>query len=464
MRIRSKTVSGSRLRALARGAAWPMSLMLACPTVACAETPKPSFELIRYKLPETAVSAKISMTLESCGANPMVSADLAIVGEASASATEFPLTTGQLQGAIVKRELKLTLHDTGAIATLGSSNENRLGAIVGDAIKFVAQVVGAAAGWKANSVGGGPKTTPPASICSPEAESALTRVKAIDDQLAKWRAEAVPSNPVDASAQSKAIDRLAAERAGLRVGVLQADLVEPLDLSGLSTAPADKPYVVASALTLDKQDLPWLDKDSELGGFTLTWTVSPPQGGMFPAPTQMATEVCKRRLEPPKRGEKGAIGICLPRPVYAKVQVELATASQPTDGRPAPSFKAKKVLPMPQWGVVEFLDLKGGDRDVNLSLDKFGRTSEASWTAKARAETIAAGLAGAAEQAAALAAAKSAYASANSTTARQKVEIDELTTQQSLNRLRACRDILAAGGSACPAEATIGNQSVNGGM
>jgi len=456
MRIRSKTASGSRLRALARGAAWPMSLMLACPTVACAQAPKSNFELIRYKLPETAVSAKISMTLESCGANPEVSADLAVVGEADASAAEFPLTTGQLQGAIVKRELKLTLHDTGAIATLGSSNENRLGAIVGDAIKFVAQVVGAAAGLKANAIGGGPKTTPPASICSPEAESALARVKAIDEQLAKWRAKEVPSNPVEASAQSKAIDRLAAERAGLRVGILQADLVEPLDLSGLSKAAAGEPYVVTSALTLDKQDLPWLDDHGELDGFTITWTVSPPQGGTFPAPAQMATEVCKRRLEPPKPGEKGPIGICLPRPVYAKVQVELTAASQQTEGRPASSFKARKILPMPQWGVVEFLDLKGGDRDVNLSLDKFGRTSEASWTAKARAETVAAGLAGAAEQVAA-------FAAANSKTARQKSEIDALTTQQSLNRLRACREILAAGGSACPAEATIGVQSVDGG-
>lgn len=457
MRNRSKSVPSARLRALARGAAWPMSLMLACPTVACAQTPKSNFELIRYKLPQTDVSAKISMTLESCGAVPKVSADLAVVGEAKASAAEFPLTTGQLQGAVVKRELKLTLHDTGAIATLGSSNENRLGAIVGDAIKFVAQVVGAAAGLKANSPGGGPRTAPPASICSPEAESALARVKAIDDQLAKWRAKEVPSNPADASAQSKAIDRLTAERAGLRVGVLQADLVKPLDLSGLSTAPAGEPYVVTSALALDKQDLPWLDDDSQLGGFTLTWTVSPPQGGTFPAPAQMATEVCKRRLEPSKPGGKGALGICLPRPVYAKVQVELTAASQASEGRPAPSFKARKVLPMPQWGVVEFLDLKGGDRDVNLSLDKFGRTSEASWTAKARAETVTAGLAGAAEQVAALAAAKSAYAAANSTTARQKVEIDELTTQQTLNRLRACREILATGGSACPEEATGGN-------
>ncbi|HJV42572.1 hypothetical protein [Caulobacter sp.] len=455
---RSKSGSGSRLRALARGAAWPMTLMLACPTAACVHAP--NFELIRYKLPETAVSAKISLTLKSCADDPSVDAEMAVVGEAAGSNAEFPLTTRQLKSSIIKRQLKLTLHDTGAIATLGSSNENRLGAIVGDAIKFAAQVVGAAAGV-------GPAFTPsrgdePAAqklpACSPEAMDALRRIEKIDARLKEWRDKAIPADPAAASAQNKAIDRLLTERSTLRAGILHADISKRLKLADLKEGPVGssgkRTYTAQATLDLDKQDLPWLAENSPPRVFEVEWTVTPPAGVTPPSTETAQAEICRQKLAPAGKDEKSVLGVCLPRPVYVAVEAGFMAPKSGAGGGKVLATAAK-TLPMPQWGVVEFLDLKGGDRDVNLSLDKFGRTSEASWTAKARAETIAAGLAGAAEQAAA-------FAAANSTTARQKSEIDALTTQQTLNRLRACREILAAGGSACPAEATI-DQSVNGG-
>ena len=455
MRNRSNDTPVGRIRALSRGAAWPLSLLLACPTAAWAGAARPDFELIRYRLPETAVSARISLTLESCDSDPVVSGELAIVAEADGSEAEFPLTTGRLKSNFIKRELKLSLHDTGAIATLGSANENRVGAIVGDAIKFVAQVAGAFVH------GGAPlampsKALPPpplGSACSPEALEALARVKAIDDRLAAWRTAPAPADPVAASAQSRAIDRLATERAALRVGLLHADLVAPLDLGDLpKTTPA---YMVTTTPRMDGRRVPWLAKEPAADAVKVAWTVNPPEGGAFPA--QTATTACRSALAPGAKDKKGKLGICLPRPVYAKVQAQLISSWISSGGGATSSLKAAKTLPFPQWGDVQFLDLTAkGDRVVNLSLDKFGRTSEASWTAKARAETIAAGLAGAAEQAAA-------FAAANSSSARQKAEIDALTTQQTLNRLRACREILAAGGSACPAEASVGGQSPDGG-
>jgi len=459
MTHRSKTARGSRRRALVRGAAWPLSLLLACPTAACASDPDSNFELIRYRLPETAVAARISLTLEECGANPTVSAELSIVGEAVGSAESFSLTTKQLKSALIKRELKLTLHETGAIATVGSSNENRIGAIVGDTIKFVAQVFGAFVGAKAHSTGDGHATPASPSVCSPEADSALARVKAIDTQLKFWREEPVSTDPATASAQAKAIDRLILERSMLRAGVLHADLSERLDLSTLEAAPVPEGarpsrYIATSNIEAGQQDLTWLGEGEPAWKFRIVWTLTPPEDAA-PLPTAKAVEVCRRKLAPKRSGQNGPLGVCLPRPINVAVRAEvLSTPSQSGDGKVLAS--AAKTLPFPQWGVVEFLDLKGGDRNVSLTLDKFGRTTEASWTSKARAETIAAGLAGAAEQV-------SAFATANSTTARQKSEIDALTTQQTLNRLRACREILAAGGSACPAEASVVAQSLNGG-
>ena len=443
MRNRSNDTPVGRLRALSRGAAWPLSLLLACPTAAWAGAARPDFELIRYRLPETAVSARISLTLESCDSDPVVSGELAIVAEADGSEAEFPLTTGRLKSNFIKRELKLSLHDTGAIATLGSANENRVGAIVGDAIKFVAQVAGAFVH------GGAPlampsKALPPptASACSPEALEALARVKAIDDRLAAWRTAPAPADPVAASAQSRAIDRLATERAALRVGVLHADLVAPLNLGEPTTHQASS----ETSPRMDGRRVPWLAKAPAADAVKVAWTIAPPVSA--PSSGKTATAACKDALEPEDKKEK--VGICLPRPAYAKIQARLTSPW-------LSPVEAVKTLPLPQWGEVAFLDLTAkGDREVNLSFDKFGRTSEASWTAKARAETVTAGLAGAAEQIAT-------FASANSSSARQKAEIDALTTQQTLNRLRACREILAAGGSACPAEATVGGQSPDGG-
>ena len=112
-------------------------------------------------------------------------------------------------------------------------------------------------------------------------------------------------------------------------------------------------------------------------------------------------------------------------------------------------LSAQGKFPIPQWGVIRILPLSAGfgsNRETSLTLDKFGRVTAAKWTSAARAENVTSVLAGLADQA-------NGVVAANSRTAREKSEIDQLQTQQTLNRLRACREILDAGGSACPAEA-----------
>jgi hypothetical protein len=106
---------------------------------------------------------------------------------------------------------------------------------------------------------------------------------------------------------------------------------------------------------------------------------------------------------------------------------------------------------MPQWGKLwelSTLAAVGASRKTGIVLDKFGRATEMKWSSEARAESLT-------STAAAVASQVQTIVSAKSTVNQQKAEIEELTTQQQLNRLRACKEILEAGGSQCPAEAEL---------
>jgi hypothetical protein len=130
------------------------------------------------------------------------------------------------------------------------------------------------------------------------------------------------------------------------------------------------------------------------------------------------------------------------------VKSSLLTFPVDSEGnRPAPEASAS--FPVAQWGTLERLYLGAGfgsAREVSLTLDKFGRTTEMKWSSEARAENITGTASSAAEQV-------QKFVSANSEVARSKEEIEALETQQTLNRLRACEEILERGGSKCPEEA-----------
>lgn len=424
-----------------RSIAFLAALATASAAVA-AKKPQPDFELIRYRLPATGVAARLSLTLESCEAGGItVSGEGSLVAEAGAAPGTFSLTSRQLESARVKRSVGMTLHDTGTIATVESAAEDRTGSILGNVIKFVAGVAGAFLGrpLAAGAAGGGTKAK---TTCSEGVTKALARIAAIETALAEWRTSDVPADPKDAADQSKAIDRLAAERAALRVGILHVDLSSELDLAKLAAGGADT-WTATTAFDTEPLGRAWLKAGATAPAIRAAWTVRLPLGTGVPAAAQQPAALCRASLD-----AMGGQGICFATPAQAAFQAKVgATGMTILNGAVEP----KGSFPMPQWGTLRVLGLSAGfgsNREASLTLYKFGRVSAAKWTSAARAENATAALAGIAGQA-------SAIAAANGETAREKSEIEALTTQQTLNRLRACREILDAGGSACPAEATI---------
>jgi hypothetical protein len=90
-----------------------------------------------------------------------------------------------------------------------------------------------------------------------------------------------------------------------------------------------------------------------------------------------------------------------------------------------------------------------GNRSFGATYDGFGRQTSAKWGSEASGATAAQAIAGYTESAGGLVD----TLRGKTELERYQVEIQELEIRQRLNRLRACRDILAQGGSACPAEA-----------
>ena len=411
----------------------------------------PPFEAIRYKLPSASVALKLSLTLEKCQGVPIVSAEAAIGADAGAANRSFALTTSQLESARVKRTLNITLQDTGTISTIDSNVEDRTGSIMGNAIKFIAGVAGAAFGVKL-APGAMPlaPATVTSNVCSEGVQAALTRVSQIDDALAKWRASQLPANAKGADEQSKAMDTLAAERAALRVGILHVDLEAPLDLATLKPDQPDAPTTWSSSSKVDLTPLTkaWFAEGKTGPAIDVSWKVRLPAGGSPSVAGSQPADRCQAALDAQKGG-----AICFAIPAMAMVSAEAKGTSLQMKGTVL-KLESSKNLPIPQWGTLQMLSLSAGfgsNRQLSLTLDKFGQASSMKWTSDAKVDNVMAGLAGAATQV-------SGIVSANGKLARQKAEIDELTTQQSLNRLRACREILAAGGSACSAEATTNDQ------
>jgi hypothetical protein len=399
------------------------------------------FHLLNYRLPETAVGGTLSLTLEECGSSLTVSGEFALKAEAGAAGPVFTLTPRDLEGFRTKRTLNIALHDSGTIATINSSNADRTGAILGNVVKFAASVAGAFFGVgvpKASLAGG-------QTICSKAVEAALHRVRQIDDLIVTLRGQSLPQDPSDYSKNVRMIDRLIVERQGLRSGLLHVDLEAPFDLAAAAPAGADS---VGGTVQVDLKPIAkaWLKGTVPAGqAISVEWKAALPPG-LSGVPAQAPAQTCQDELAQAGRARM----ICLVDPARVRFSATAkATGLQWIGG--SPQLEAKKTFPVAQWGTLQRLLLNaklGSAREVSLTLDKFGRVSDMKWNSEARGENLTG-------SAATLAGQIQGIASANSDLAQQKAEIEELTTQQSLNRLRACRDILSRGGSKCPADAEV---------
>jgi hypothetical protein len=385
----------------------------------CSSTKPLSAAGIEYRMPRTDVIATLQLKLVKCA--PLeLDADLGILAKAGVREGSWYLQGEKLASSRIKRELKLTLGDDRVLMGVNSANADQTPAIVGNVVKVL--------------LAAGAALATPLS-CQGDAQAAVARVSVLKKQMLKLRTKLSESAADTPTAQdlkfARELNTLSREYAALQEGLLRVDLSETLVLDDEVKSATPRPVTFKT-----EQLKKWFgavdakEFDTYLG---LTWSAK--------AVTAAPKDALNGKPSWTRRARDCGLSLSVPQTRVVRVDLK---SNIPT----FVELKAKADLAISQWNDPAQLCLDvgfGESRSVSLAFDKFGQTKELSWATEARAANVAGALAGIAPDAVALRTALQ----GPSALADQKAEIDELETQQKLNKLRACRAILDAGGFNC---------------
>lgn len=116
-------------------------------------------------------------------------------------------------------------------------------------------------------------------------------------------------------------------------------------------------------------------------------------------------------------------------------------------GLPAETELASSSVSISQWGEITYFPLSagfGGSKTLSMTLDEFGSVSSYGWKSNASGNALTTFSASAFESIKGISDVEQ-----GETLAEKKAEIDELETQQKLNKLRECEAIIKNGGYNC---------------
>lgn len=405
-------------------------------TTACTTTQPYEAAGIDYHLPKTNAAVSETLTLTSCG--PIsTEGDLTLEPKAAAQDGYYHLSGEQLASARIKRDIKVDVSDKGVITGINSANEDKTPEIVANVIKTAGAIAGMAAFAQQ-----GQRPTASMLVCRPEVADAVARASWLKKEIVRLRAVLV-KDPRNQGAV-KALNRAAAELARLQEGILKVETGGDIDLERPGTA-TETPLSIVD-LDFDPFDK-WFEtpaggKDATasyqaalLLAFGLDWKASlatPP--GELAQPTVPAARSLR----------SCGFAIAVPAVVYIDVDVVRAGSALP-DG-----LAAKKQLPAAQWARPNKLCFDvgfGEQRNIDLTFNDYGQTTEFHWASEARGATVSGALAGYAPDIGGIVTTLRGRSLAS-----KKAEIDEIETQQKLDEARRCKRIRDAGGDCAASE------------
>lgn len=392
---------------------------------ACATTDPGPGARIAYRLPRTDVVSTLSLELTDC--KPVtVNATLKLAAASGAQPTEYYIRGEDLASSRIKRGLKIVLDDKRVLAGVNSSVSDRTPTIIGNYLTAATKLLP----FLSTKM-----STKPA--CSLEAKALVDRRQAIKTQVAALRSElnvSASTNKVpteDDRARMKDIENLSKELAGI-TPLLNADLTAKIEIERDSLGSTKSTTVVFKDLS---PIAPWMTgKPNEfiLGNLVqLSWsakeTDAPSQIALRPAGAAKKLRRCGFDL-----------AIADPKPIRVTVT---GTGTIVTD-------KVAETIDIPAAQVngprTMCLDAGFGEsRSLELAFDAYGQVTSYSWNSEARGEAISAFVAGNAGNLVSIVDGLE----GPSKLERQKAEIEELEAAQKLAKLRACKAIMAAGGT-----------------
>jgi hypothetical protein len=378
----------------------------------CATTTPLAGADIEYRLPRTDAVATVTLTLKDCS-NFNVDGSIAVAPQAGASSRAYKIQGESLASTRIKRTFKIAKNGNDVLIAVNSTVADRTTQIIGNVIK--------AAGIfapLASKEGLGRPT------CNLLTKAMTERSKALTDQLKNVYASAA-----DLKAKGDDLDVISKQLAAVKTALtisFNVTLVIP---------DTEKDAAVYQSAAVTEPFRAWFDggytKEQIAALYGLKWNV-------VLEPVSFVPIVPSGNQHRPSR----TCGFSIPVPYAVRTKISVEGA-----GEDVADLKKVVTVFVGQWESRDLcIDAGFAETRTNeLVFDDFGHQTSANWASESQAEAISGAIAGSASDVSSL-------INTISPTAikAQKAEIDELQTQQTYNKMKACETVIKAGGTTCP--------------
>lgn len=402
---------------------------------ACGTTDPGNGAGISYQLPRTDAKVTLSADILDC-TNPIrADSKFTIAAEAGVQNELYNLSGAILDSNSTKRNLSITTYDNNVISSINSSNTDQKSTIIGSTIKIISSAA------TAGLLGSKPQIDSPILKCQPAISNAINTIVALkklndNDQtnLASAKSFINLQKTIDARA--------------LKIANLKAEL----HMEQTVSIPLEEPQLI-----IDKYDIRWnvekLQKYFDIEYIRPSYTRTSDEKSedllrFFSAKAFSSFYDSKKassESEIPKVNECTQ-AILVPNTKAVKFTLEptgkffIPLGNQPRRTASEVMYAAQLATPSLLCISTRF----GESRIIGLKYDKFGRTSEFTWSSDSRLANSTSAIAGFASDSG-----STIKTLRGSNLAADKAELDELNTKRALEKARQCDAIIEAGGSTC---------------
>lgn len=425
---------------------------------ACGTTDPGTAAAISYTMPKTTVKTSVAIDILTCTPEVVSDSLFTVNAEAGSQNQPYELSGSLLYGGMAKRNLTITTFENGVISGVNSTSTDQSSVALGSVIKIVGSALpffGTEGGRKAVTL-----------RCRPEILEIAKSVKVlkqlnIADQKSILTQEATAAdgiqqlrdNPTKQNAKSPSTDI--------------ANLQKNIDARALKIA-----SLKTSLHAVLNADIKLEDKQLRTGGYQVSWDIKEIKKyfdvdyvgpGAAPPQDQRDSDILRFFETTATISEASALPATLDNtskqlaeckqsiliPNAKPISLGLTATGKlfsPIVG--APPKTSSQIIYAAQLSEPTTLCLStrfGESRTVNLKFDKFGRTSEFTWNAESKVANSLSAVAGYSTDTTA-----SVKAFRGADLAKDKIELDELTTKRALQKAKICDAVIEAGGTTCP--------------
>lgn len=414
--------------------------------VACAATPASSSNVsdIEYRLPELKFDIKAEYQLRACGvievqegAEKKVKSFIKLKSKADVSpqyvnGSDTYIFSPSTTAALKKRsdhEFSLSLRNNGTIESFNSTVTDKTGSIIGNALKFVSNVLTLGFGVFSDADAAAAKANKPQSPCTEEivdhlneAQKYVKAIKTHKETLTGLLRKSTisESEGKEITRLQTAIKALESELTSYRMQHLTIKHTHTINPANLS----DSNLLLIPNKKLDK----WLEK-SDAGLINLT---------------TMELALSNKPANPRTTASPETTSLLIQKPVLSTYRLCRVECPKTLTHTAAPQELARGQVQVPQWGNQQLVNFKVKTfekRTVNMTFNEAGAVTKLTWSKPSQTDAAMSALAGITESAASLIDTAK-YGRELAETRSLKVETDLISQRNALKEAQNKQDAL----------------------